>query len=96
MSNREHAKPSLSALSFILRHKELWPEGFNWNYQSCSNCAMGLAHAVWSKQVPEHDLMSMKEAFGISDSDGQRIFLKAAEGYHYVTPERIADLIDAI
>lgn len=41
-------RPSLRALSHILRHKELWPEGFVWNYSSCSTCAMGLAWQIWN------------------------------------------------
>jgi hypothetical protein len=41
-------QPSLQALSHILRHRELWPESFVWNYASCQTCAMGLAQLLWS------------------------------------------------
>lgn len=45
-------KPSLGNLSYALRHPDTWPEGFVWNYGECTQCAMGLAHALW-QQVPK-------------------------------------------
>ena len=49
-------KPSLKALSHILRHKELWPEGFKWYFGSCRSCAMGMAKILWEfkSTYPEH------------------------------------------
>lgn len=41
-------KPSLENLSYCLRHPETWPEGFIWDYRKCDQCAMGLAHNLWS------------------------------------------------
>jgi hypothetical protein len=101
MSNRQNAQPSLRALSFALRHKELWPAGFEWNYSSCAQCAMGLAHAMWSNKVPAHDLESMTTAFNMNRKDADRIFLRASRvetiiDARPITPERIADLIDAL
>lgn len=43
------SKPSLQALSHILRNRDLWPEGFVWDYNECTKCAMGMAHALWNK-----------------------------------------------
>jgi hypothetical protein len=40
-------KPDLRLLAHVLRHRELWPEGFVWNYSSCTHCAMGLAFQLW-------------------------------------------------
>lgn len=40
-------KPSLEALSYILRHKGLWPPEFYWDYSQCDRCAMGLAASLW-------------------------------------------------
>lgn len=46
-------KPSLHALSYVLRHPDTWPRGFVWDYNDCKQCAMGLAHKLWSKEVSE-------------------------------------------
>lgn len=42
------SKPSLPALSYLLRHKELWPHDFSWYYGHCERCAMGLACSLWN------------------------------------------------
>jgi hypothetical protein len=39
--------PSLENLSYILRHREWWPEGFRWSYKYCGHCAIGLCHELW-------------------------------------------------
>jgi len=46
------SKPSLHVLSYALRHPDTWPEGFNWNFDNCRECAMGLAHRLWAS-IPE-------------------------------------------
>lgn len=46
-------KPSLHALSYALRHPDTWPDGFNWNYLHCEECAMGLAHHLWVNSIPQ-------------------------------------------
>lgn len=46
------SKPSLRALSYMLRHKELWPVGFKWYFGSCKSCAMGLANVLWTTEPP--------------------------------------------
>lgn len=48
-------KPSLHALSYALRHPEVWPEGFVWDFGHCDQCAGGLAHALWKSLVPDLD-----------------------------------------
>lgn len=46
--------PSLEGLAYSLRHPETWPEGFVWDFNECSSCAMGLAHALWNgPEVPD-------------------------------------------
>ncbi len=40
-------KPSLHALSWALRHPDVWPKGFVWKYSDCSQCAMGMAALLW-------------------------------------------------
>ncbi len=41
------SRPSLQALSYLLRHRELWPRGFKWDYASRSRCADGLGERMW-------------------------------------------------
>ena len=33
----------LRKLAWVLRHRETWPSDFHWRFNSCQNCAMGLA-----------------------------------------------------
>lgn len=64
-------KPTLESLSYALRHQEMWPPGFVWNYRHCRTCALGLAAALWSLPMPPsrylwcdimEDLVSMPSA----------------------------------
>jgi hypothetical protein len=41
------SKPSAAGLAYLLRHKELWPENFEFNYSSFGYCACGLAYRYW-------------------------------------------------
>jgi hypothetical protein len=84
------SKPSLATLSFILRNKELWPEGFEWDYTSCLSCAMGLAIRLgWVANEP----------LNICKKAAESIFIYARLFYgismHEVTPIHVADLIDS-
>jgi hypothetical protein len=103
MSNREN-KPTIGALSFALRHAELWPADFHWDYSRCETCAMGLARRMWPKHVEEANLSGMVAAFGIGPDHASRIFTgsysyygrMAVAGYDPVQPEQVADALDAI
>jgi hypothetical protein len=89
------SKPSLRALSYVLRHRELWPKDFNWQYYDCDSCAMGLASALW-KSVGPACTGSMSRNFEIGISDAAHIFIDAISwsGYGTVSPEMVADQID--
>ena len=103
MSKRESNEPSLPALAFVLRHKETWPTGFEWNFSNCRHCAMGMAHRLWPDVVREPDMQHMCEVFDLSNKDARFLFHS-----HYLpllqwttfpiswgmTPEVIADRID--
>lgn len=98
-------KPSLEALSFMLRHREMWPAGFEWDYSECRNCAMGLAINLWN--LREHSTRDgsmtgcevMQKTFDISEKPADNIFYFANEARGLqesdVTPEMVADDIDA-
>src|SRR4051812_15081819 len=86
------SKPSLQALAYILRHRELWPEGFRWEFTDCTKCAMGLAIRLWHI----HDSPctgTMCEYFPISRPEAHHLFL----GYSHpsITPEMVADRIES-
>lgn len=88
------SKPSVRALSWALRHPEMWPKGFAWNYANCETCAIGIAATLWGVEWGE-----TRTAFGLSWEDDDRIFITAGESRDLdpesVTPDMVADDIDA-
>ena len=100
-------RPSMRALAHLLRHQELWPERFHWDYTRCETCAMGLAARLWNCTPAS---ASVGPLLGINIVGGRMypkqitpfdIFIAASrtqrykENRHiYVTPELVADLID--
>ncbi len=68
----QRLQPSAKNLAYVLRHEELWPKDFVWDYNRCTNCAMGLAHRLW----PEVELCSgeIAQAIGIDRSTASKIF----------------------
>lgn len=95
---------SLTGLAFILRHKELWPKGFQWEYNDCDKCAMGLAYALFDgrerdMKIQLHEvghLLGFEITYPVAN-----IFLDGNLGYgvtcgwKVITPEMVADKIDA-
>ena len=93
-------QPSLRGLSYVLRHKELWPKGFEWGYEDCLTCAMGMASRMWS-DIGFPASSAMTRVFGMPLDVAKRIFgggdVEQTYGtriYSYVTPEMVADKID--
>jgi hypothetical protein len=87
---------NLQNLATVLRHREMWPEGFEWNYEKCSTCAMGLAWRLG--MISCHGISKAAEEFGIPYNVAFRIFLWLTierGGGKNVTPEHVADAIDA-
>lgn len=101
-------QPSLRALSHILRHKELWPKGFEWNFSKCSTCAMGLANKLWNLRdeahtstISQHLKIHHHDATYLFTYDGYRQETKGRNLVEIttspdggVTPEMVADKID--
>lgn len=93
---------SLEGLAYILRHRELWPEGFVWNYNDCDQCAMGLAAELFAPeligQVCTSDIDKMfhvdlsLEEKGIFTELGGII----GKSMNSITPEDVADAIDGM
>lgn len=101
--------PSLENLSYILRHREFWPDKFEWNYRYQSTCAIGLCELLWHCR-PDllHPGLMEGELTYEPSMDYHRIFasrhgkvswLKCWPwNYHSqmcsITPEQVADCID--
>ncbi len=91
-------QPSLKNLSYILRHEDLWPDGFVWHFAVCTNCAMGMAAKLWRVRPT---IGGMADTFGMKDGAAARIFGGSRLIYDYgaccpssVTPEMVAAQID--
>ena len=85
-------------LSFILRNRALWPNGFEWDYTRCETCAMGLA--VRLGMATRHNTLAMTVPFNMSVEEAEKIFIEARHHFSVarmsdITPEHIADLLDA-
>src|SRR5258706_15803969 len=94
-------KPSLTALSYLLRHQEQWPTGFVWNYAWCDKCAMGLARTLWKRDFITNDdnieqaEIFMMSTFGLGIETIEDIFENEDyPGMSKITPEMVADKID--
>jgi len=91
-------EPSLRNLSYLLRHPELWPAGFQFNFAHRQTCAMGLAHRVWGQRhMPWPYFAETAELLGISPDLAFRLFVLAPSrvvSYCDVMPELLADRID--
>lgn len=86
-------KPELHVLSYALRHRDVWPEGFVWDFGDCDKCAMGLVDELWVLFDG-----SITTIFEMRGADAIRLF--CSDGYpgipaKDVTPEMVADKIDA-
>lgn len=92
--------PTLRTLSTILRDRRCWPKGFVWDYSSCTECAMGLAHQLF-KEIKGADRVAMAEGFKIPEAVASEIFINLPFTekhrnlqYDQITPEMVADAID--
>jgi len=90
------SKPSLETLSHILRHKDLWPKNFTWDFGSCQHCAMGLAHKLWPESIKRPISHEVGHAIGISYDAAYNIFLGKAFPLFSITPELVADELDKL
>lgn len=94
------SKPSLEALSFLLRHRELWPKGFEWGYGECVSCAMGLAVSLWSIYRKDSYGDTVRKALHVTEEKKEQFndifyFAGSRRGVNLIIPEMVADDIDA-
>ena len=101
--------PSLENLSYILRHREWWPDGFEWNYRCEGTCAIGLCRELWyTTPAGLHEGLRDSELTWEASPDYWRIFASRSGKiawwkqwpWNYksqmasITPEQVADQID--
>lgn len=92
--------PSLELLRDILAVGEghpLWPEGFVWDYNDCTKCAMGLAGTllVGIPVTSIHEsLMWTEKIYAMRWQDVHRIFMSEGGGGG-ITPQHVAAAITA-
>lgn len=68
------------------------PEG----WCGTAGCAIGLAHVLWPRQVRyETDWDDLRELLRMSRDEFRDIFIKGADTPLVVTPETVADRLDA-
>lgn len=93
-------QPSLAALSYALRHKETWPDWFQWDFGDCFQCAMGLSLALWKDSIRFPNSCEMVRVFGMPFDKATKIFGGNDWATFYgslvwrITPEQVADKID--
>jgi|SRR5882672_4744252 len=74
------SNPTLQNLIYVLRHPDIWPEDFEWNYYSPSTCAMGLAYQLWPDHIGNTHSHTMAECFGMDHEDSWDIFMDCKAG----------------
>lgn len=88
---QDSSKPSLKMLSYLLRHKELWPKGFEWDFNTHYGCAIGLFHKMWGWDV-EFIELSRKHGVVVETTYSRGSYAPVDDGN--VTPLMVADRID--
>jgi hypothetical protein len=87
--------PSAKGLAYVLRHRELWPAGFTWDYGYCDTCAIGLASRLWAISSIE-----LGRAIGLDPLHSRAVFVKAGAvknvGWQDITPEDVAGLLELV
>ena len=91
---------TLESLSFILRNRQFWPRGFEWNYMRCGSCALGLARDLWWSHRPNGDnVYAVASELSADEESMNPIFtglaIKLNKQMIQITPEHVADAIDA-
>ena len=81
---------SLEGLAYILRHKNLWPKNFSWEFSDCERCAIGLATKIWPGSYSNY--MDMIRHFDLEPASAFCIFIKGTSPE--VTPESVAHRIE--
>jgi hypothetical protein len=75
----------LRGLSYLLRNRNMWPEGFEWDYSVCAKCAMGLARKAGLENFNKE----------LDHTTNVYLFMNMTDATSSTTtPEIVADRID--
>ena len=84
-------KEGLRKLAYVLRHKELWPAGYRWDYACHGKCAMGISASIFKVGRYGHAHTGhMAKAFGLANAESEELFLGQEMG---ASANDIADAI---
>lgn len=85
-------------LARLLRHPELWPRGFEWNYLNAFTCAMALLYRALDLEMPAESTQDCVRSAGkILDLDFDTAWDIFCEIYFdgvTTTPEMVAHALD--
>jgi hypothetical protein len=84
--------PSVEGLCYALRNREVWPEGFSWNFSYPESCAMGLAQKMWPKFISSPYHTDVTRALGLNITAAHGVFIWRSE---HNEPSDIADALEA-
>jgi len=93
------AYPSVPGLVYALRHREVWPENFKWNFLRNRSCAMGLACKLWREipgPFPEDvgHFLNLKPEYSYKVFYGSDNFYGNSCNSVYITPEIVANALE--
>lgn len=89
-------RPSLRSLSYVLRHRDMLPKDFEWDYTDCRTCAIGLAGRLWGLTLQPRATdngMMIAEVMGTTYTSVACIFFNLSPAAT-ITPDDVADAID--
>ena len=90
-------EPSLTSAIALLRDRTQWPPDFGpWGFAQACTCAMGLFNKKWGTQRYVLDADSTADLIGINHSAATKIFINSEKPYDTITPEDIADKLEAL
>jgi hypothetical protein len=93
----ERLAPSPQNLAYLLRHEELWPKGFEWNYHDHTRCAMGLACLMWP-EICYACSWAVADALGMDPAEARLIFVSGNKGAFgcRIKPKQIARALERL
>jgi hypothetical protein len=96
-------KVSVEGMIYLLRHRELWPDDFVWNYTKHDCCAMGLASRFWNRNLANTHFLA--KAIRWQRDDVRHVCLWLGRGWNgqidqpcfeTITPEEVASAFERV
>ncbi len=86
-------RPSLTGLAHVLRHPEMWPADFRWDYTDCANCGIGLSRQLWTEAADK----PLNAVFSIDEKTTQALFYEVRKrGFAEMSATSAVNVADAI